>query len=338
MEDCPPEILHIIFTQACAGPSSLTSQSLCLTSKYISAVSTPLLYCRLSISGLSSIQRTLEHLVKVPAHANAVRHLFISDKGSSSTSASSITSEKGIGLNDVHSIAAVGRSYTSACSDRRDAAFLSPIFASLLHLLSPTLQTLTCLITIIPQHTLLQILNGVAFPQLTNLTLRLSESRLSRTPNPDQLSDISMPYIRSLHISSTRYLSSFTAPAVTAFASRCADLTEVKLSCVRLTAGSAAIICRLLGREPARDLYGWAPSKQRLEEFKRLDLAGGDLRVEVEDGFEGGMEGLMVNELGKISREDAAPGNEVGFVVLPTRGERSYEEWWDEWRQTVDEM
>lgn len=105
---------------------------------------------------------------------------------------------------------------------------------------------------------------------------------------------------------------------------------------MRLTAGSAAILCRLLGRDPVRDSYGWIPSKQCLQEFGKLALFQGALEVQVEDGFEGGLESTMIDGMGELPVDVGVDDGGVQLVVLPVKNERSYDEWWDDWKRAAD--
>ena len=193
----------------------------------------------------------------------------------------------------------------------------------LLRLLAPSLRTLSCVLFNPLQSAVFARLCAVPFPFLTDLTLRLSE-RILMPPPP---AAPAMPRLRRLHFASSRYLSTTAAPVLALFAAACPLLARLRLSDLRLMPGCAAALCRMLGRDPVRDQYGWMPSAASLDRVARLPARVRAVVVQLEDLEAKGFGGFEAHLVQSVADADGADG----FVLLPRAPRRTYEQWAEDW-------
>ncbi|KAI0064126.1 hypothetical protein BV25DRAFT_344520 [Artomyces pyxidatus] len=245
LQTCPPEILHLIFTLACTdgGP---TARALATTSKYLSAVSAPFLYHVLSLEGVHQINRAYNRLSTLPCERRRVEHLFLTDKPT-----------------------------FDPIRDGTEQLFHGKVpnehlFKPLLALVAPTLRTFTCLIYDMPASAIDTILS-THFPVLTELSLALHNQRISY--HMVQPGVLTMPHLERLHFSSTHFFSSSAAPLLARVAPLAPRLSHVRFYGVLLMPGCSAVLCRMLGRLPIRDQYGWVPPDSLLDKVCRLPFS-----------------------------------------------------------------
>ena len=317
MDDCPPEILLLIFDLACADGGA-TARALSLTSRYISAVAAPYVHRTLEISGISSIERAYAHLSTLPAEHRRVHHLFVSDKQLRDS-----VPDAHLVAPDPESLASVELHEALHRSNAAEARVLPDLLDRLLRLLAPSLRTLSCVLFNPLQSAVFVRLCAVPFPFLTDLTLRLSE-RILMPPPP---AAPAMPRLRRLHFASSRYLSTTAAPVLALFAAACPLLARLRLSDLRLMPGCAAALCRMLGRDPVRDQYGWMPSAASLDRVARLPARVRAVVVQLEDLEAKGFGGFEAHLVQSVADADGADG----FVLLPRAPRRTYEQWAEDW-------
>ncbi|THH20232.1 hypothetical protein EW146_g1106 [Bondarzewia mesenterica] len=305
----------IIFSYACTD-GGITARSLSLTSKYLASVAAPFLYRTLSVAGVASIQRAYTHLSALSPERRSVYHLFLSDKPAIDA------------LPDVHfvapdpeSLASVERHQFLHQTDASEASALPDIATALLRLLSPTLRTLACILFNPLQSAFFAHLSIAPFPFLTDLTLRLSE-RVLLPPSP--MPFVRLPNLQRFHFASNRYLSTSAAPILHLFATTCPRLTLLRISDLRLMPGCAATLCRMLGRVPIRDQYGWMPSPDALHRVPRLPFRIRSLFVQLEELDTGGYEAHLLQRMAEMDYADS-------FVLLPNARKRTYAQWKEEW-------
>ncbi|KAI5122688.1 hypothetical protein M0805_009741 [Coniferiporia weirii] len=184
MNSCSTEIVHHIFSYACAGPhGGWVARSLRLVSKRYSAIASPLEFRSLVISGPRQLETTLARLQKaleLGVGRIDVRHLFISDYSAEHALAlETPQSAEGALFEETE----VGRVALAVYRDI-ESAFWSSI-ANIIRNTSSTLVTLTLLsFNSVPERwspfngeargRILAALRGLSFPALRALTIKHS--------------------------------------------------------------------------------------------------------------------------------------------------------------------
>ncbi|KAI0322370.1 hypothetical protein OF83DRAFT_798714 [Amylostereum chailletii] len=188
-DTCPVDILHLILDDACTDAGD-TAQTLSLTSRHLSAVSSSYRHRNIVLRGLAQVQRVVRYFSVLPQECRRVQHLFIADDPEEY-----LSMDKPTCLNPGAPRRDEGRG--------GDGVFHGELFQAatdeLLDLLAPTLRTLACH-TVNPwQKFILSNVQEIHFPRLTSLILH----QTTRVPFPqhDQPIGVNMPNLRRLHLS-----------------------------------------------------------------------------------------------------------------------------------------
>ncbi|KAI0322371.1 hypothetical protein OF83DRAFT_1225017 [Amylostereum chailletii] len=310
MENCPPEILHIIFSYACSD-SGATARALSLASRYISSSASLFLYQSLSLTGVQNICKLLSSLRNLPDPQRLVYHLFLADNLNDQATTALYHAKSDIPVLGIQN---------QALQATEESPSVIVCIEELLSLIAPTLRTFTWVISGFVEQQLFNKVFQIPFPILTTLTIHLASPRQAY----GILLPPRMPRLHRFHISSQGYLSTKVLPVIAPFAEGCPRLSHLRISEARLMPGCPAVLARLLGRLPLPTTTGFLPSANVIESVPRIPFNIRSVVLQMEEGAPHYGGGDLVKQMSEMDYKD-------GFALQATAPRRTLQEWKNEW-------
>ncbi|KZV73666.1 hypothetical protein PENSPDRAFT_268807 [Peniophora sp. CONT] len=321
LETCPHDILYLIFDDACHD-TGVTARSLALTSRRMSAFSSPFRYRNLAITSIARLERAYEALRLVPKELRRVHHLYIADTPAEYLHGEPVPPHMRL------------RGY----SGTEKAKLFQQAVNKLLTLLAPTLRTLTCVTRNPWQRFVLAHMGSTTFPRLESLVL----SQTTRMPfHSDAFlppGPLQMPELRRLHLAYTGagYIDFRVGGIVRLFADHCPNLTQLRISDIDFYLGGKAELFRMLHemRIPTTDAFPLESSpisRQLAIDGRVLEYPSTIKRIVVQLQKRGrhGESGLEAEDMNVLLSVQCPDRDE--FMLDKPRISRTYDEWVAEW-------